>query len=146
MKTEEYNAELKLNWRPRWLSSINELTDLELQKISWLDAKVENPHWTYVEFMCSYLNDLGLENNYKDPLERKLITTEELQIIMEWHKKLTEYEAPNKEHYNHTEILNDSKWTEILKLGLNSRLKLADIICEEEKKILTEKINYLAYT
>ena len=146
MKTEEYNAELKLNWRPRWLSSINELTDLELQKISWLDAKVENPHWTYVEFMCSYLNDLGLEDNYKDPLERKLITTEELQIIMEWHKKLTEYEAPNKEHYNHTEILNDSKWTEILKLGLNSRLKLADIICEEEKKILTEKINYLAYT
>ena len=146
MKTEEYNAGLKLNWRPRWLSSINELTDLELQKISWLDAKVENPHWTYVEFMCSYLNDLGLEDNYKDPLERKLITTEELQIIIEWHKKLTEYEVPNNEHYNHTEILNDSKWIEILKLGLNSRLKLADIICEEEKKILTEKINYLAYT
>jgi len=38
-------------WRDRWLSCINELTSIELQRKSWLDKSNTNPHWTFVEFI-----------------------------------------------------------------------------------------------
>lgn len=145
MNTKEYNIELKLNWRQRWLSSINELTNFELQNSSWLNLKVRNPHWSFVEFMCSYFDDLVLENNYKDPLERKLISNQELEIIIEWHKNLDQYESPNKNDYDHLSILKDTKWLEIIQIGIVSKNELVKIIDKNERQFLTEKINYFDY-
>ena len=45
-------------WRQRWLSSFNELTSIELQQKSWLDRFNKNSHWSFVEFMCSYFDNL----------------------------------------------------------------------------------------
>ena len=56
----------KVLWRENWLISINELTDYNLQKTSWLNKETKSPHWSYVEFMCSYFNDLTLENGYEE--------------------------------------------------------------------------------
>lgn len=37
----------RIEWRKRWLKSINELTSYKLQKKSWCDATLSNPHWTF---------------------------------------------------------------------------------------------------
>ncbi|MEZ4830058.1 MAG: hypothetical protein R3C61_27810 [Bacteroidia bacterium] len=142
MDSKKYNEDLREVWRPNWLTSINELTCLNLQKRSWLDTKASSPHWTYVEFMCCYFDGLAIDNNYKDPLERGLISLEEFEIIKDWHEQLDKYEEPNKDCYNVRKILDDPKWLEIIEIGLIAKSKLGQILNEVERQILFAKIDY----
>jgi|688.fasta_scaffold1420760_2 hypothetical protein len=143
MNTKEYNKELKNNWRPRWLSSINELTSLELQKKSWLEPKVRNSHWSFIEFMCKYFDDLAVDDNYRDPLQRGLLTNQEFEIIQEWHEELCNYDSPENDDNDHDAILNDPSWLKILKLVLIAKSVLTKTLNELEKEILIEEIKYL---
>jgi|GEM_PF-5637445 hypothetical protein len=52
-------------WIERWLGCINELTSLDFQKISWFNRTHTNPHWSFVEFMCSYFDDLAIDEYYE---------------------------------------------------------------------------------
>jgi hypothetical protein len=132
-------------WRERWLSCINELTSFELQKKSWLDKTQTNPHWSFVEFMCSYFDDLGIDDNYKYSLEKGWLTDHEFEIIKDWHEALDKYDAPKNDDHDLVEILNDPQWIDILQSGLTMKSKLASTLNETEKKILTEEINYLNF-
>lgn len=132
-------------WRERWLGCINELTSLDLQKKSWLDRTQRNPHWSFVEFMCSYFDDLVIDDNYKYPLDKNWVTNQEFEIIKDWHEALDKYDSPKNDDYDHEAVLNDSKWLEILQIGVNSKNKLAETLSETEKQILTEEIDYLKY-
>ncbi|HEY9113895.1 MAG TPA: hypothetical protein VIN10_04300, partial [Bacteroidales bacterium] len=140
----DMNNDIK-RWRESWLDCINQLTSFDLQKESWLDMNHSNPHWSFVEFICSYFDDLGLEGDYEKLLEDGWIKREEFEIIEEWHKNLAKYDSPKNDDYNHEAILNDSKWLEILKIGEKAKSRLALILGDREKKILTEKINYKDY-
>lgn len=133
------------NWRKRWLSSINELTSIELQRASWLDKENTNPHWSFVEFMCCYFDDLVIGDTYKYQLEKNWITETEYQIILKWHSELDKYEALNKDNYDGVKILEDKNWLRIVDLGEKVKEKLANQLPECEKKILTEMIDYSKY-
>ena len=145
MNNKIYNEDLKKVWRPNWLSRINELTSLELQKRSWLDNDAPSPHWSFVEFMCSYFDDLGVENAYKDPLVRGLLSKQEFDIIKEWHDVLDKYNSPNDDDYNVANILSDPKWLEILELGIVAKNNLAKVLSESERQFLTEEIDHRKY-
>jgi hypothetical protein len=132
-------------WRERWLGCINELTSLDLQKKSWLDTTHTNPHWSFVEFLCCYFDDLGIDDNYKYPLDKCWLTDQEFEIIKDWHEALEKYDSPKNDDYDHVAILNDPKWLAILQSGLTIKDKLASTLNETEKKILTEEINYLNF-
>ncbi|MDQ0641308.1 hypothetical protein QF042_004873 [Pedobacter sp. W3I1] len=140
MTTDDMNL-----WRERWLVCINELTSLNLQKKSWLDMTNANPHWSYVEFMCSYFNDLGIDDNYKHPLDKGWLTDQEFGIIKEWHEALDKYDSSKNDDYGHIAILNDSNWFDILQIGLTMKEKLVATLSERETEILTEEINYLKF-
>ena len=135
----------KTLWREKWLSCINELTSLDLQKKSWLDRTHTNPHWSFVEFMCSYFDDLAIDDNYKYPLDKGWLTDQEFEIIKDWHEALDKYDSPKNDDYNHEAILNDSKWLDILQCGLTMKGKLAATSNERETRILTDEINYLKF-
>ncbi len=132
-------------WRERWLGCINELTSFDLQQKSWLAKTQTNPHWSFVEFMCSYFDDLGIDDYYKYPIDKGWLTNQEFEIIKDWHEALDKYESPKNDDYDHSAILNDPKWLEILKIGQIMKSKLASTLNETEKKILTEEINYLNF-
>ncbi|MBX7225763.1 MAG: hypothetical protein K1X55_07015 [Chitinophagales bacterium] len=132
-------------WRERWLGCINELTSLDLQKKSWLDKTHTNPHWSFVEFMCSYFDDLSIDDNYKYQIDNGWLTDKELEIIKDWHKALDKYNAPKNDDYDHEAILTDPKWLDILQSGQIMKSKLASTLNETEKKIVTEEINYLNF-
>lgn len=132
-------------WRESWLGCINELTSLDLQKKSWLDKTHTNPHWSFVEFMCCYFDDLGIDDNYKYPLDKCWLTDQEFETIKDWHEALEKYDSPKNDDYDHVAILNDPKWLDILKSGVTMKKKLAVRLNEKETKILTEKINYLKF-
>lgn len=132
-------------WRERWFGCINELTSLDLQKKSWLDNTQINPHWSFVEFMCSYFDDLGIDDNYKYPLDKSWLTEKEFEIIKDWHEALDKYESPKNDDSDHIGILTDSKWLDILQRGQKMKNKLASTLDEIEIKILNEEINYLNF-
>ena len=132
-------------WRSRWLSCINELTSLELQRKSWLDKTNSNPHWSFVEFMCSYFDDLGIANNYENQLNKNWISKSEFEILKPWHELLDRYSVPTKDDYDVEAILLDKEWQMIVMEGQKAKSKLSNIIREEENKILNEEIDYTQY-
>ncbi len=127
-------------WRERWLACINELTSFDLQKRSWLDKTNTNPHWSFVEFLSNYFDDLGIEDSYEYPLEKGWLTSQEFEIIKDWHETLINYRSPRFEDYNHDAILNDPSWLAILQKGLDVKNRLALTLTEIEGKILTRDI------
>ncbi|WP_316845788.1 hypothetical protein [Pedobacter psychrodurus] len=136
-------SNMKKLWREKWLNCMNELTSFDLQKKSWLDRTQNNPHWSFVEFMCSYFDDLAVDNIYKPPLDNGWITLHEYEIIKTWHEELAKYYSPNHDDYNHEAILNDPNWLYILKIGVDSKHTLAELLNENEKEILLKEMDYI---
>jgi hypothetical protein len=136
----------RILWRQRWLSSINELTSLRLQQESWLDRNNStNPHWSFIEFWECYIDDtLGAED-YTYFLDLGWVSQEEYDAIKVWHNSLEAYQSPANDDYDHDAILKDSKWIEIVRLGEIAKQRLVTMLPEDEKKVLSEKIDYTAY-
>jgi hypothetical protein len=132
-------------WRQRWLGLINELTSIELQRKSWLDRKQSNPHWSFVEFMCSYFDDLLCGLPYTHYVEIGWISTQEYEVLIDWHETLDRYQEPRNDDHDREAILADKNWLEIVKTGEKAKLKLANSLAHAERKILTENIDYLQY-
>jgi len=130
-------------WRARWLGCINELTSLDLQKKSWLDKTHSNPHWSFVEFMCNYFDDLAIDENYKYQLDKGWVTKKEYEIIEGWHIALDKYNSLKNDDYDNEAILNDPKWIEVLQFGRAIRYELTITLNETEKQLLNEEIDYL---
>lgn len=40
--------------RRQWFSSVYEIADIGYQRRTWLTPPTTSPHWSYVEFCCSY--------------------------------------------------------------------------------------------
>ena len=127
-------------WRQRWLDAINELTSLDLQKKSWLDRQNTRPHWTFVEFMCSYFDDL-LFDGYNYYIDCGWVSRQEYEIIQDWHETLEKYKSPNNDDYDDDAVLNDTKWLHIIQTGADAKNKLSEILQPDEKTFLKEK-NY----
>ena len=51
------DEEQRINWRWQWLSAIQAFADIELQRRRWTDPHERNPHYSFVECMCSYFDD-----------------------------------------------------------------------------------------
>ncbi|GAB3305456.1 hypothetical protein [Hymenobacter tenuis] len=123
-------------WRSWWLSSIAELTNLDLQVTMWLDEHNVNPHWGYVEFMCCYFDDVLGGKDYEGFLKDKWISGVEYKCIKQWHEALKEHRAPNGDDYDEANILNDPNWRAIVAVGMTSKAQLASLLSMSERSIL----------
>lgn len=118
---------------------------MELQRKSWLDKSNTNPHWSFEEFMCSYFDDLEVDNNYKDLLNKGWISKSEFEIIQSWHGLLDKYDSPNNEDYDVEAILADKKWQLIVKEGEKAKRELSRLLSKDENQTLNEEIDYTKY-
>lgn len=126
----------KETWRKNWILIIKDLTNLEYQKQTWLKQDNNNTYYSFVEFMCSYFDDLGLDDGYKKSIKCGFVTQKEYDSISKWHKLLSEYKSPNNNDYDHIEILNDKKWLDIVELGKISLLSLKPNLNKFERGML----------
>jgi hypothetical protein len=125
METEETLAssdsvsdeELRELWRVRWKSSVEELTSLERQRETWLDTSEPSVHYSFVEFMCCYFDDLLCGLSYSQLVESGYVSEQEMAILIEWHNALDRYKSPQNDDYDDAAILNDPKWLQIVDLG-----------------------------
>ena len=104
-------------WRVRWKDSVEELTSLEHQRKTWLDAVKPSVHYTYVEFMCCYFDDLLCGMSYNQLMKNGYVSEQEKTIVIEWHTALDDYNSPRNDDYDDVAILNDPEWIRIATSG-----------------------------
>ena len=134
------HAELRKNWREQWLSSIQEFADIETQRAKWLDPDNTNPHWSFVEIMCSYFNDLSLDKGdlgYAGWIARSIITAAEAGAVADFHAIADSYDSPRGDDYDNAAVLNDPKWLRVVEAAKAAQSRLAELITDaNERQIL----------
>jgi len=123
-------------WRRTWILMIKDLTNLEYQKRTWLESNNTNPYYSFIEFMCSYFDDLNISNGYEKLIDNGLVTQVEFDSIAEWNNSLSEYDSPNNDDYDNKAVLNDPKWAEIIEIGITSIENLKPKLSKAERSLL----------
>ncbi|MDH3472654.1 MAG: hypothetical protein OEM59_03090 [Rhodospirillales bacterium] len=137
MREQQWTAAQRAAWRENWLSSIAEFADLELQRKTWLDPESDNPHWSFVEFMCCYFNDLNLTAGYGWVVDRALVTSEEVAAVRKMHAALDACKPPGGDEYDHARILDDPAWLGVVETAKEARSNLTKVLADPgEKRVL----------
>ena len=133
------DEELRRNWRTRWLSSIQEFADDETQKRLWLDRENTNPHFSFVEYICCYFDDLGLsDGNYDWALNEGLLSADEVAAVADFHRAADAYDSPTDD-YDHEAILADPEWALVVAAAKRAQDSLAQLIDDShERRVLLE--------
>ena len=139
-KDPAYLAEIRPRWRRNWLESISEFADQDLQRRSWFGGPDFNsPYWSFVEWMCRYFDDYSLSSGYAGFVEDGLVSQEEADAVRDFHNAADAYKAPNGDDYNHSAILSDPAWLNVVSLADTARLRLLTIIREPSERALLER-------
>ena len=91
--------------------SLREIADLELQRKTWLDPTNTNPHWSYVEFVCSYPDD----DQLTDGQDNGWLSPTEARVLSEFRKILVAHQSPTGDHVDNAAVLNDPAWHEVVR-------------------------------
>jgi hypothetical protein len=139
-KDPAYLAEIRPTWRRNWLESVAEFADHDLQRRSWCGGPEYNsPYWSFVEWMCRYFDDYSLSSGYPEFIEDGLVSQEEADAVREFHAAADVYKAPDGDDYNHSAILSDPSWLQVVSLADAARLRLLAIIKEPSERDLLER-------
>lgn len=135
-------VELRRNWRSQWLVSIQQFADIETQRKKWLDPTNTNPHWSFIEYMCCYFDDIGLNNGglgYEGWVLEGLATRDEVEAVQRFHALADAYRAPNGDDYDDKAILEDPQWADVVGAAREAQQRLAQLITDPaELKLLLE--------
>jgi hypothetical protein len=112
--------------RCAWFCSVREISDIGLQRRTWLDLTNRNPHWSYIEFCSSYPADDQLQ----DGVHWCYLSAEEFETLRELHSALVGHEAPNGNDYDNAAILNDPAWHNVVALAERTRQRLLESVEE----------------
>jgi len=134
------HQKLRKNRREQWLSSIQEIADLETQRTKWLDPINTNPHWSFIEIVCCYFDDLGLDKSktgYGGWIDHGLITAAEAAAVTDFHAVVSAYKSPKGDDYDNAAVLNDPKWLRVVEAAKAAQSRLAELITDaNERQIL----------
>ena len=128
------NAGLRGQWRRNWLGSLRELSDMALQRETWLNDHNSNPHYCFIEFVNSYLYDLTLYDGYEQVLRDKLVTSAEVDAIMSFDKALLTYQEPVGSAYNDSLVLSDPAWACVTAEAREAIRKLSEILNDPSER------------
>lgn len=130
------SAELRTNWRANWLTSIQELADLEMQRATWLSPHNGNPHYSFVEYIEVYFDDLLLGNvdgGYAARVAEGLLSDEEAAAAAKLHTILDRYESPTDD-CDHSAILEDPAWHRVVGAAREAQASLSTMIVQPEER------------
>lgn len=133
-------AEIRSRWRIRWLTSIAEFADYDLQRRSWFGgSRYDSPYWSFGEWMCRYFDDLALFSGYGQCIERGLVNHKEAEAVSAFHAAAAAYKAPGGDGYDHDAVLADPAWREVISLADSARLRLFDISSDPSERRVLER-------
>lgn len=131
--------ELRRNWRTRWLGSIQKFADYEEQRRRWLDPTNANPAFNFVEYFCSYFDDLDLsDGGYVSAENEGWVSSDEVAAVTSFHAIADAYESPTDD-YDHQAVLSDPKWADVVAAAQHARIALLSLVTEpDERRLLRE--------
>jgi hypothetical protein len=98
------------NLRRQWFKSVYEIADMEYQRRTWLTPPTDSPHWSFVEFCCSY-PDAGQIQFARD---RGHLSAKEFELLASLHEALISYQAPGLNDYDSRAVLEDPAWQAVV--------------------------------
>lgn len=135
----DLDSETRQLLRCDWFSSVQELADLGLQKMTWLDPGNLNPHWSYVEFCCCY----PMEGQLADAHEDGWLTDEEVHLLRTLNGAISAHSSPTGDNYDHQAILQDPAWLAVVALAERTRQRLLAIVeNEDERSALSDRPDF----
>ena len=108
------------NLRRWWFGSVYEIANIELQRSAWLVPPTPSPHWSYVEFCCSIPD----ADQLKDALDKGHLSDAEFDLLATLGRAITEYEPPQRNHFDHIAILADPAWHAVVPKAERAREEL----------------------
>jgi len=134
----EVERQLRLNW----LGCVNEVADLGLQRRSWLDPLVRNPHWSYVEFCESYPQPDQLESARGEGW----LAQAEYDILAELGCAISAHKSPGGKDYDHAMILSDPAWQAVVAAAEQAKQRLLAVVTDDDgRRALLEPLSHEAY-
>jgi hypothetical protein len=124
MSREPPSKETQSTLRRQWFSSVKEISDIELQRRTWLDPTNRNPHWSYIEFCCSY----PAADQLHDGRHKGYLRADEFELLQELRDALTAHKAPGGNDYDNAVVLNDPAWLSVVVLAKHTRQKLLAVV------------------
>jgi hypothetical protein len=106
-----------------WFNSVYQISDLELQRRTWLDPANRNPHWSYVEFVCLFPDDDQLD----DATRRGFLSMEEHAILIDLNRALVLHKAPGGDDYDNAAVLGDPAWHAVAAQAEAARQRLLEL-------------------
>ncbi len=116
--------------RREWFCRVNEISDIGLQRHTWLDTTNRNPHWSYVEFIESYPDDDQLLH----ALNQGWLSTDEFGILSELGRVLAAHSPPGENYYDNAAILEDRAWHSVVEAAGSARQKLLSITTDQHER------------
>ena len=131
--------ELRRNWRTKWLGSIQKFADYEEKRRRWVDPTNTNPAFTFVEYFCSYFDDLDLsDSGYVSAQNEGWVSSDEVAAVTSFHAIADAYESPTDD-YDHQAVLSDPKWADVVAAAQHARIALLSLVTEpDERRLLRE--------
>ncbi len=119
--------------RRMWFCSVNEISDIGLQRRTWLDATNRNPHWSYIEFIESYPKDDQLQHAVK----QGWLSAEEFGILSELRRILVAHSPPRGDDYDNAAVLEDPAWHSVVETAERAKQQLLSITTDQiEREML----------
>ncbi len=126
-RTDEPDEVVARRLRCYWFSSLREISDLALQRRRWLDPANRNPHWSYIEFVCSYPD----HDQLADAHARGWLTAAEFRIMSEFLQTLSAHSAPTGDDHDNAAVLDDPAWHAVVTAAQLARQELISVVTDD---------------
>ncbi|MBI3196452.1 MAG: hypothetical protein HYZ40_02860 [Rhodospirillales bacterium] len=126
----EFDPAISYRLRCEWFASVQELSDLGLQRRTWLDKSNTNPHWSYVEFCCCYPRGDQLDSAFIEGW----LSPSEFEILNRLGRAIDQYSAPDAGDYNHAAILEDPAWRRVVASAEIARRQLLTLVTNADEQ------------
>jgi hypothetical protein len=116
--------------RRDWFLGVYELSDIDLQRRTWLDPANANPHWSYVEFVEKYPDREQLAY----ALKQGWLTAAEFELLSELRRILEDHTPPGGGYYDHDAILADPAWHSVVETAERVRQQLLATTADRQER------------
>lgn len=127
LKADQSIADQLRSW---WFCLVAEIADIDLQRRTWLDRANQNPHWSYVEFVCSYPD----HDQLMHALKQGRLTADEFKILSELRRILVSYSPPGGNDYDHAAVLDDPAWHSVIEAAERARQQLLSTTTDQHEQ------------
>lgn len=124
-------------WRHSWLESIHKLTSFKLQNNIIVNMGNGVSYWPFDILVNNYIDKVLLGFDYQYYTDKmNYLSSEEYEIIKDWHNELEDYILLIGDESDETVIQRDRILISFLQNGKLAKQKLLAVLPESEKQYL----------